>query len=433
MTLKEMLEKRAKLIAEARSKLDEIKDDTPAERAKELEARADEILASLKDLDAKIEREKQMAALEERQTESEQRAIEENRPGIHNLPDDQRAERPTYQKLFFRAIAFGLGEFTREEREIFAAHQSADAGIAAEVRALQQRAGMVTGTNAAGGFLVPTDLFGAIEKVLEQWGPMLAESNGFRVFNTTSGNKVTFPVIDYTAERGETHAEGGATTQDGTGTPTIGQKDLDGYINKTPIVPISLELLQDSAFDVEALMAELFGESLGRTVNEVLTNGDGSNKQHGLFTAAGAGKTAAAASAITADELIDLVHSVDPAYRQSPGCRFMFADTTLAAIRKLKDGQGNYLWQMGDVRAGEPSQILGHAYTVNTAAPVIASGVSPIVFGDMSRYTVRKINGTTVVPFREKFMDNLQIGTMAFMRTDGELMTNKAVKKLTMA
>jgi HK97 family phage major capsid protein len=181
---------------------------------------------------------------------------------------------------------------------------------------------------------------------------------------------------------------------------------------------------------MEPLLTDLFGERLGRTANEVLTTGTGSGQPNGIVTAASTGLTAASATAITSDELIDLFHSVDPAYRASPKCRWMFNDSTLAAIRKLKDGQGNYLWQMGDVRTGEPDMFLGKAYSVNQAMADIATGNSSVLFGDLSRYVVRKVRGFQVMTLRERYAENFQVGMVGFKRFDGELLNTSAVKKL---
>ena len=213
----------------------------------------------------------------------------------------------------------------------------------------------------------------------------------------------------------------------------FGEVKLNAYIYDTGIVRVPLELLQDSAFNIEALMNELFGERLGRTANAVLTTGTGSSQPRGIVTAASSTVTAASATAFTGDELIDLQHSVDPAYRASPRCRWMFNDSTLADIRKLKDGQGNYLWQMGDVRVNEPATILGHPYSVNQACPSVATGTRPIVFGDFSRYIVRKVIGFTVLTLRERYAENFQVGMVGFKRFDGELLNTAAVRALAMA
>ncbi|WP_141489274.1 phage major capsid protein, partial [Rhizobium phaseoli] len=132
-----------------------------------------------------------------------------------------------------------------------------------------------------------------------------------------------------------------------------------------------------------------------------------------------------------ADEIIDLSHSVDPAYRTSPKVRFMFNDLTLAAIRKLKDGQGNYLWQMGNVKEGVPGTLLGYNYSINQAMANIATGNKTIIFGDLGKYWVRKVGSPVIGVLRERFWPDL--GVAGLIRFDGELLDTAAVKYLVQA
>src|SRR5690606_11571433 len=181
---------------------------------------------------------------------------------------------------------------------------------------------------------------------------------------------------------------------------------------------ISMELLQDSAIDIEQFIGELLGERLARRVNSELTVSDGTGDPLGIVAASAAGKTATSQTAITADEIIDLMHSVDPAYRASPKARFMFNDTTLAAIRKLKQGDGSYLWTMGDIREGVPGRLLGAPYSVNQAMASPATGTKPIVFGDFSKYYVRKVGAPVIGVRREYYWPN--IGLAGIVRLDGD-------------
>jgi HK97 family phage major capsid protein len=143
------------------------------------------------------------------------------------------------------------------------------------------------------------------------------------------------------------------------------------------------------------------------------------------------GKTAASATAIASDEIIDLIHSVDPAYRGAPKVGFMFNDLTLAAIRKLKDGQGNYLWQMGDVKNGVPGTLLGYRYWINQAMDSIATAKKTMLFGDFGKYYVRKVGSPTIGVLRERFWPDL--GVAGLIRFDGELGDTAAVKHLLQA
>ncbi|KQR27213.1 phage capsid protein [Rhizobium sp. Leaf155] len=419
--LKELREQRATIATNARAKFSEIKSDTPAERAAEIEREFDAMMADHDRLNGTIERLEKLVDIEERANQGDPR-----RPLGQNTDDRQRNDddaEPEYKEAFGKLLRFGVNSLTPEERQVVM-HNMPD--IPNEVRA------QAAGDAAAGGYTVPDGFSGEIDRAMAAWGPMW-DANIVREMETASGNRIDWPTIDDTEKDTEAQAENQPVTDDGSGDVAFGEKQLDAYVYDTKVVRIPMQLLQDSAFDMEALLNDLFGERLGRSANKLLTVGTGNSQPMGIVTASGNGKTAASATAITSDELIDLQHSVDPAYRASPKCRWQFNDTTLATIRKLKDGQGNYLWQMGDVRAGEPDMILGKPFSVNQAMAKIAAGAKPIIFGDHSRYVVRKVKGFTVLTLRERYAERFQIGMIGFKRFDGELLNNKAVKHLALA
>lgn len=402
----ELRERQARLVANARAKLDEITDDTSEARAKEIEAEYDRMMAEYDQLEARIKREEKLVEAEERMNAGDPR-----RPRGEDR-EARQEQAPEYKDVFNKAIRFGAAALTAEERNVLLAHRQE---LPQEMRAQS------TGTDSAGGYTVPEGFAGELDRAIAAWGPMW-DANIVRELVTSSGNPLPWPTVDDTTKTGRIKAENAAVTDDGSDDVVFGQKQLDAYVYDTGMVRIPIELLQDSAFDMEALLNDLFGERLGRIANQVLTVGTGINQPNGIVTASGLGKTAASATAIDPDDLIDLVHSVDPAYRASPKCRWQFNDNTLAAIRKLKDGNGNYLWQMGDVRTGEPSTILGFGYSVNQAMPDIAAGAKPIIFGDHSRYVVRKVRGFSVLTLRERYAENFQIGMVGFKRFDGASM-----------
>ncbi|MDP9875649.1 phage major capsid protein [Agrobacterium tumefaciens] len=418
--LKELREKRAVIATNARAKFDEIKDDTPAERAAEIEREFDAMMADADKIDRRIAQLEKLVEIEDRGQRGDNRrplGEDTNTRSGGSEDDEPTAE---YKEVFAKVLRFGASSLTPEERSIVMEHRAA---LPTEARA------QAAGDPGAGGYTVPEGFSGEIDLAMSAWGPMW-DADIVRELNTTTGNKVPWPTVDDTAEEGEAKAENAPVTDDGSGDVSFGSKELDAYIYDTKMVRIPLELLQDSAFDIEALLNDLFGERLGRTSNRLLTVGTGVSQPHGIVTASSLGKAAASKDAIAPDELIDLVHSVDPAYRASPKCRWQFNDTTLGTIRKLKDGQGNYLWQMGDVRTGEPDKLLAHPYSVNQAMANIGASAKPIIFGDHSRYVVRKVRGFTVLTLRERYAENFQIGMIGFKRFDGELLNNKAVKHL---
>lgn len=422
MTLKaiEIREQMAKLATEARSKYDEITDKTEESRAKEIESEFDKIMSAHDELGAKLERAEQLEKAEARWAQ----AKETGDPRKPSYEGEARKEAPAeYKEVFAKAIRYGAASLDAEERGILMEHKT---NVPAEIRAQS------TGTDSAGGYTVPTEFSGEIDKAMAAWGPMW-DANIVRELNTSNGRQIDWPTVDDTGNTGRSKAENAAVDDDGTDDAVFGEKALNAYVYDTGMVKIPLELLSDSAFAMEPLLSDLFGERLGRLANEVLTNGTGSGQPNGIATASSAGVTAASATAITSDELLDLIHSVDPAYRASPNCRFQLNDQTLKAIRKLKDGDGNYLWQMGDIRSGEPNTIWGYSYSINQAMADIASSNRSVIFGDHSKYIVRKVLGFQVMTLRERYAENFQVGMVGFKRFDGELINTAAVKHLVQA
>jgi HK97 family phage major capsid protein len=422
--VKDLKEKRGRAATNGRALLEQASAEGVDEaRAAELETQHDAAMSDYDDCDRQIQRLERQIEIDRRENERDEAETRSRRPH----PGSARQERsnedgaPTYAEVFKRAIQFGAGDLAPEERQILMAGRDADP----EARAL------ATGSGSTGGYLIPQDMLPEIERALADYSPMMDE-NVCRHMVTASGSTITAPTLDYTSIRGELKAEGAATTDDGTSDPAFGQKDLSAYVYRSGIIKVSLEQVQDSHWNMEELIADLFGESLGATCNAVLTNGDGLNKPQGIAAFAGTGKTAAAEAAIDPDEIIDLVHSVPAAYRKNPSARFQLNDTTLASVRKLKDGQDNYLWQQADIRAGEPAQLLGFGYEVNPDMDDIEESASPIIFGAHNKFIVRKVGMPGVIVFREQFMGNLQLGFMAYRRIDGAGMQPKALKKLTM-
>lgn len=427
MSLTELQEKRGRLVTQAREALDEIKANTDEARSAELEERHDAIMADFDKVEKQIDREKRQAEIEARFAEREAEARANKRPGQREREQDaenrnEDGNEAEYRKTFYKFISRGadMGELEPEERAIMREGLQKKAEFRAQT----------AGTNTAGGYTVPTELANQIIISMAAWGPMYNEDVA-TVMTTASGNTITIPTVNDTTVTAEPHTEATALTDDGGKDATFGQKTLNAYVFDTEFVRFSMELAQDSIFNMETLLGSLLGERLGRVANLQLTTGTGTNAPNGIVTASSLGKTAAATAAITGDELIDLVHSVDPAYRSAPKVRWSFNDTTLATIRKLKDGDGNYLWQMGDVTKGEPGRLLGHVYSVNQAMANIALGTKPIIFGDHGKYFVRKVGSPVIGVMRERFWPDL--GIAGLVRFDGELGDQAAVKHLIMA
>ncbi|MDX0007820.1 phage major capsid protein [Sinorhizobium meliloti] len=416
MSLTDLQEKRGRLMTQAREALNEITANTDEARSAELEARHDSIMSEFDKLEKNIEREERQAAIEARfaERQKEKRPVSDSE--ARGQDDGQKFE---YRDVFYKFLAGGadMGELSSEERAV----------LKAGVQSGKEFRTQTAGTNTAGGYTVPVELANFIVKSMKAWGPMYSEDI-CTVISTSSGNIINIPTVDDTSKTGAKHTEGAALTDDGSEDVVFGNKELGAYVYDTEFVKFSMELAQDSIFNMESLLGELLGERLGRIANRELTIGDGAGDPNGIVTASALGKTAAAAAAITGDEIIDLVHSVDPAYRTAPKVRFMFNDLTLAAIRKLKDGQGNYLWSMGNVQNGEPGTLLGYRYSINQSMDSLAASKKVMLFGDLGKYYVRKVGAPVIGVLRERFWPDL--GVAGLIRFDGELGDTAAVRHL---
>lgn len=414
-TVKELREEQARIATNARAKFEEIKADTKEDRAAEIEREFDAMMAEHDKLDAKADRLEKLAKAE--------RAINEPDPRRPVVKVEGRGvdegEPVSYRNAFhdYLRAAGKIGDMAPESRAV----------LQAGWNAVENRA-QTSGTTTEGGFTVPTELQNILIKSMLAWGPMYDE-NICTTITTVGGGQILMPTVNDTAKVVVKHVEGTTLTDDGGSDVVFGQKALDAYPFNTEFIRVSKELVDDSIFAMEQILGTLLGERLGRRANLELTTGDGTGDPNGIVTASSVGDTTASATALTADELIDHMHTVDPAYRVGPKVRWMFNDATLAYIRKLKDGNGNYLWQIGDYRDGIAGTILGYPYSVNQAMASIASTAKPVVFGDFGKYYVRKVGGVLIGALQDKdFWPGF--GIAGYIRFDGELADTAAVKHL---
>jgi HK97 family phage major capsid protein len=263
-----------------------------------------------------------------------------------------------------------------------------------------------------GAFIVPQGFQYELEQALKTYGGMFQVA---RILPTPTGNTLLWPTSNDTAVLGEQVAENTAVSQ---ANPSISNVQLNAWKYSTKMVNVSNELLQDSAFDVDAYLRELFVARLGRILNQRFTIGVGTTEPKGITVAATAGPTAEGVGVISYNDLVNLEHSVDPAYRQ--GAKFMFHDTTLKAIKKLKDSQGHPLWVPG-VAANAPDSILSYPYVINQDMPAIGTGNTQMVFGAMDKYIIRSVKELTILRLNERFAELGQTAFIGFARFDGNL------------
>ncbi|MGO8211845.1 phage major capsid protein [Rhizobium ruizarguesonis] len=407
-TILEMREKQQKLVADARALLADIKDDTAEARVAELETQHDAAMVEFDKLEARIKREEDAEAREKLLNEADARRPNADTRAVAGEAEKTADEK--YADAFRSFLRGGVSSLSVEQRAI--------------IKKVEER-GQSVGQQTQGGYLVPGIFQAELIKSLKAWGPML-DPGVTRMLTTSTGATITMPTMNDTANVG---ALIGENQQVSVSEIAFGTKSIDAYKYTSGVVLVSDELLQDAIMDVEALVRDAMGERIGRIANTHLTTGDGASKPNGIVSAAGT-TAAAGAAAITFDDMINLEHSVDPAYRSDPSIKWMFNDNTLKALRKLKDLNGAYIWQPADVKGGAPATILTYGYSINQAVADIATGAKSVVFGAMNKYIVRMVNEFAIKRLVERYADFGQIGLIGFTRLDGELLDSAAVKTL---
>lgn len=406
MELMEINEKYQNEIHKAREALDQITDDMDEARAKELEEQYDKHMAEADRFEKKAEQVRKLEEHENRMNKSEQPEPSKQESNRESAAESEKRE---YRQIYDDFLRGGLRALKEEEVR--------------EIRAQST-------TTTEGGYTVPEEFMAELVKSLADYGPML-DPGVTRQIATSTGADIDWPTMDDTSNKGAILGEG---SDDSTDDVTFGQKTIKAYKYTSGIFQISEELLQDSALNIEQIVRDAMAERIGRIVNEHLTTGDGSSKPTGIVEDASTGVTASATDDIDEDEIINLVHEVDPAYRRGNQVAFMFNDTTLKLLRKIKDDDGRYLWQAPDMRTKEPGRLLDFPYHINQDMddPDTASN-EPIIFGAMDRFVVRRVREFAVKRLVERYAEYYQVGFVGFGRFDGKLLDTSAVKKLVMA
>lgn len=294
-------------------------------------------------------------------------------------------------------------------------------GISSESRAtIEQRAGIA---GLSGGLIIPKTLASEIEVALKAYGGMFEAAT---ILNTSHGGDLILPTVNDTSAKATIVSEYDQSTKRA---PSFGSVVLKSYTYRTPIIPVSQELIQDSAFDLDALLSRLLADSFSRGVNEDLTTGSGTGKPTGIVTAATACTTQAAAASIKLDDIIDLIKSVNSAYARNG--KFMFNRNTLWELAKIKDQTGRYIWQ-DSTREGTPATLFGKQYVLNDDMADIGAGNASVLFGDLTKYNIRLVQSFRVIRLNELLAEYLSIGLFGFARVDGNLLDagTNPVKKL---
>jgi HK97 family phage major capsid protein len=334
-----------------------------------------------------------------------------------------------YRNSFAQYLKRGLGRM-----------DSADVAILrnSERRTDDQAASMwgnVTGqsysgtSGTQGGVLVPASFQYEVEVAQKYYAPMLNDGV-CRVLDTATGAILPFPTSNDTGNKAAVLAD---ATQDSEVSVPLSVVNFGAFKYTSRIIRISVELLQDSAFNLEDFLKERFAERFGRAYEHDFTLGLGTTQPTGIVPAVlasgvtpvisvGANAndgTSAAATSIGSTDLITLEHSVDPAYRSR--ARYMLSDGALKSIKTILDKYGRPLWQPS-LSAGDPATINGYQYSINQSMDsTVAATKNTVLFGDFSKFVIRRVRDMQVLRLDERYADFGQVGFIAFSRVDSNL------------
>lgn len=432
MTLQELLEQRAAVW----EKMKEINDRAESSDAGQLTGEDEEqwqrANTDYEGLTSRIERQEQMVQMESRMKSDSNGGVtlRDVQPDFNDGPPAERKTESTTRTVGkptaeHRNLALQGWLRLHSDMEVRDDHVEAARVCGVNLRAghfdieLESRYDRVKqevrqqGTGAgAGGETIPEGFSFEWEKALLAFGGIRQIS---RVFRTASGNAMPWPTTDDTGNAATIVAENSQTTA----VPFTTAEIIFGAYKYSSAVITSVELLEDSAFNMAAEIGMMLGERLGRGTSAHFATGTGTGQPEGISVGSALGTTAAG-SAITGDEMIDLAHSVDPAYRMA-NAYYVMNDSTLAAIRKLQDSQGQYLWQPS-LQAGAPGLYNGYPVQVDQGMADIGAAAVSVVFGDFSRYVIRDVASVRLRRLVERYAENDQEGFFIFSRHDAKVL-----------
>lgn len=285
-----------------------------------------------------------------------------------------------------------------------------------EVRAL------AAGADAAGGYTVPKEFLARMIEALKSFGGILDLAE---IIPSNNGSPLSWPTNDDTTNKGAILTENTAAAEQDF---LFGSANLGAFMFTSKLVRVSRQLLQDSAFNLEVWLPRKLGERIGRAAADYFVSGTGTGQPKGILTGLTKVVETATTAKISYDDLVDLEHSIDSAYRKAAG--YVLADTALRDIRKIKDNQGRPLW-VPAMAGGVPSTLNGQPYTIDNSFPVTAAGSKSIVYGDIKEaYAIRIVNGAQTLRLAERYAEFLQVGFLGFQRLDGTVQNASAAAVL---
>jgi HK97 family phage major capsid protein len=413
----------------------------------ETRSKADTMLADIEALTGDIER---IVRADKAKAEIEGRS--QFQPVAGGATENQAKE---YRSAYAEYLALGAPGNKYSKRSMDAEkfqllNSTRDAINAKPIEQRAQAAGSQSITyteGSVGGYFVPAGFVYDVEKATQYFAPLL-DGSVVRLLETATGNILPYPTSNdtdqawslvgeatqVTENSGSNYPVQGSAPSGYAGDLALGHVDFGAYKGTTGLIRVSLELMQDSAFSIEQFLTESFAQRMGRGYEYYLTNGSGVNAPTGILpsiAASGATPVSAQGSAVSDgvvgntgansvgyEDLVNLIHSVDPTYRR--GARFMFHDTTLRHLKTRLDKFGRPLWVPG-VKDNEPDTIAGYKYVINQSFPTIAASATSVAFGDFQKFVVRKVKDLQVLRLDERFADYGQIAYVAFSRIDSKL------------
>ena len=401
----ELREKRMSLVKEAQSILEAA---PAAGMSPEDEKRFDGLMAEADKVEANIKRAEEVEADMRDLEAAYSPAVKPDTRDKDGDPEQRAAAGHKAESRAFTAyLRGGLSNLTGEQRKVMEARF--------ESRSLAE------GTGSTGGFLVPQDFYRKLTEAYKWYGGM--RQSGATILQTSDGATMPFPTDNDTSNLGAILAENAQATETDMG---FGSVSLSAWTYTSKIVTVPLNLVQDSAFDLDSYLARKLGIRIGRITNNHFTVGTGASQPRGVTIDATLGKTGLTGQTLSViyDDLVDLEHAVDPAYR--PQSRFMLHDSSLKVIKKIKDTAGRPLWRsslegIGVSVGSNPDTINGYPYVVNNDMAVMAANAKSILFGDFSNYMIRDVLGVQIMRLTERYADFFQVGFIAFARADGAL------------
>lgn len=406
MRSKQLRERRMQIYTEIESILQGAEKEARKMSAEE-EERWNRGMKDIDDIKVEIDRAERMERVGDELTQPQ--VVLAGRQDIRGEDADRERETRLHRESFVSYLRYGVAGMPPEQREFM--HQKW-AALDPETRAL------TAGTGSEGGFTVPEGFVATIEAAMLDFSG-IRQSRAMRLA-TAMGNPLPWPTSNDTSNTGALLAESGEATELDI---VFGQIIFGAFKYTSRLVRVSRELLQDTGVNLEGFLAARLGERLGRITNTHFTVGTGTAQPNGIVTASVQGIVGAVGQTVTVTypDLVDLEHSVDPAYRRMASTQWMFHDNTLAVLKKIIDPTTSRpIWLPG-IAVAAPDTILGYPYVINQDVPVMAANAKSILFGAMEKFIYRDVLGFILLRLVERYAEFFQVGFLAFSRHDSDL------------